>query len=108
MSETVINIAKQFSSFPFGRYKDKSDTSGQAFRDDILIPALEKFDTVTIELDGAQGYGSSFLEETFGGLIRAGFKYVTVKDRICFVSKTDPSLPKEIQGYMTEAQEKMG
>jgi hypothetical protein len=48
--------------------------SGEWFRDDILAPALREAaansEILTIVLDGTSGYGSSFLEEAFGGLIR--------------------------------------
>jgi len=37
----------------------------------MLIPALEQNEEVLVELDGVVGYGSSFLEEAFGGLVRS-------------------------------------
>ena len=68
---TTLSVARQFSRFPGGRFKKISDNSGEAFRDDFLIPALAKDGTVTVDLDGVVGYGSSFLEEVFGGVVRA-------------------------------------
>lgn len=72
MDKTMISIAKQFSETPAGRYAVDGPFSGQAFRDKILYPALMESDYVEVEvdLDGALGYGSSFLEEAFGGLVR--------------------------------------
>lgn len=66
----MISIAKDFSPHPAGRYVTDGPFSGERFRDDLLYPALRDNDRVEIDMDGALGYGSSFLEEAFGGLIR--------------------------------------
>jgi hypothetical protein len=69
-----ISIAQEFNEFPAGRIPDDGPNSGQRFRDDFLAPALK--DAIKnnykleIDLDGTMGYGSSFLDEAFGGLIR--------------------------------------
>jgi hypothetical protein len=63
-----------FARSPGGRFASDGPSSGEAFRDEVLVPALTTAiaagDVLTVELDGTSGYGSSFLEETFGGLIR--------------------------------------
>lgn len=69
---TEIRIAKDYSRYPGGRYRRLGKYSGEEFRDDFLRPALEQGCEVKVVLDGTEGYGSSFLEEAFGGLIRAG------------------------------------
>ena len=73
---TTIRIA-DFAPSPGGRYVADGEFSGEWFRDDILVPALRDAirasTELKVELDGTSGYGSSFLEETFGGLIRKGF-----------------------------------
>jgi hypothetical protein len=70
-----ISIAKDFSRYPAGRSRRDGKFSAEAFREDQLVPALRKAqqtgDTVTVVLDGVFGYSSSFLEETFGGLVRS-------------------------------------
>jgi hypothetical protein len=66
---TEINIARDFSRSPVGRFREDGPHSGQAFREDVLVPSLAKGDVVII-LDGTDGYPSSFLEEAFGGLVR--------------------------------------
>ena len=68
-----IKIATQYSRYPGGRYRRLGKFSGEEFRDDHLIPALKSGDKVIVVLDGTAGYGSSFLEEAFGGLVRNGF-----------------------------------
>lgn len=71
----MIKIASAFSEFPAGRYRADGPYSGQAFREDVLIPALKSsHGTLHVSLDGTLGLGSSFLEEAFGGLVRAGFR----------------------------------
>jgi hypothetical protein len=67
----TITIATDFSDVPSGRFREDGDFNGERFREDYLVPFLEKNEVVHVVLDGAEGYGSSFLEEAFGGLIRA-------------------------------------
>ncbi len=67
-----ISIAKDFSDTPWGRFPSDSQYSGEAFRETLLRPALEKGGTV-VDLDGVEGLGSSFLDEAFGGLVRKGY-----------------------------------
>ena len=69
----TISIGVDFSRVPFGRYLTDSPVSGQRFREDFLTPALkDNQELVTVKLDDAEGYTSSFLDEAFGGLIRNG------------------------------------
>lgn len=65
-----IDISKDFSDVPAGRYKNDGPNSGEQFRKEFLVPALQTDEKVEVLLDGAEGYGSSFLEEAFGGLVR--------------------------------------
>ncbi len=71
MAENVkIDVAKDFGRFPAGRFRSDGRYSGERFRQEFLVPALKKGGIVTVEMDGAAGYGPSFLEEAFGGLVR--------------------------------------
>lgn len=80
MKAIKIDVARDFSDDPFGRYDVDGKFNAASFRDDILIPALkeaiEDGDTkITIDFSGVPiGLGSSFIEEVFGGLIRNNFK----------------------------------
>lgn len=76
-----ISVASDFSDEPYGRFRTDGPDSAERFRDDILIPALRKYDKIIVDLRGAF-YGSSFLEETFGGLIRHGFKHGDLKEKL--------------------------
>ncbi|AHY06957.1 STAS-like domain-containing protein [Serratia plymuthica] len=73
VKSTTISVIDTIGKYPFGRERCDGDASAEEFRDDYLIPALNKYDIVNVELDGVMGYASSFLEEAFGGLVRNGF-----------------------------------
>ncbi len=101
----TINIANDFSRYPYGRYRKYSKTSGEVFREDFLIPALKTHEQVQIELDGTEGYGSSFLDEAFAGLIRTeNLKKEDVLNKLSFISKNDPSLIEEINKYINDTK----
>lgn len=98
--KTVINIAKDFGRYPAGRYLSDGPFSGEAFRDNLLVPALRNgTGEVEIELDGARGLASSFLEEAFGGLVRQGFDPKVLIARLNLHS-SDLSLVEEIREYI--------
>ena len=95
----TINIAKDFSVFPGGRFKEDNEYSAEEFQDTILIPCIKKYDKIIIELDGTRGYSSCFLEEAFCGLIRKGYSKSFIHNHIQFVSSRE-SLIREIQTYI--------
>lgn len=102
-NEVILNIPKVFSRFPSGRTPEDSQYSGQAFREKHLVPSIESADMVVVELDGAVGYGSSFLEEAFGGLVRVcGYTAAILRQRLKLITY-DPSLADEIWSYIEAA-----
>lgn len=104
MTMTHINVSRDFSEYPAGRYRDDGAFSGEVFREDLLVPKLNKFDIVEIDLDGAMGYGSSFLEEAFGGMVRLGkFTRDTLHRKLRFHYKEDPIVIDEIWQYIDSA-----
>ena len=70
-TKTIV-MGLDFSPTPTGRYIKDSPCSGEAFRERVLIPAMKKYEKVKVDLAGTEGYGASFLEEAFGGLVRTG------------------------------------
>lgn len=101
---SVVKIT-DFSPFPAGRYVTDGPYSGQAFRDNILIPQLTENDLVQVDLNGAFGFGSSFLEEAFGGLVRVGkFSLKTLKEKLKINSEDDPLVADEIWLYIESAR----
>ena len=70
MNLKKISIVKDFSKSPYGRYPSDGKWNGQVFRQEILVPALNSYDKVIVDLTGYNRYGRSFIDEAFGGLIR--------------------------------------
>lgn len=99
-----INVAEDFSRYPAGRYEDDGTYSGEVFRKNLLIPSLESREKILILLDGTRGYGSSFLEEAFGGLVREGYDKKLILELLDFES-TDKSLIMEIKDYIEHGDE---
>lgn len=107
----IISIAKDFSTIPGARFPEEGDFSGQDFRNYVLCPALKKAilknEVLTVVLDGTAGLGTSFLEESFGGLIRNDkFSLATLRKYLEFISEEDPDYIAEINQYMSEADAK--
>ena len=106
MESVVINIAKDFSKYPAGRYRADGEFSGEVFRDDHLLPAIKNADEVCINLDGGMGYGSSFLEESFGGLVRKHhISPSLLHNKLKIISDEDPTLINEIWEYIDQAED---
>jgi len=70
----ILNNARTPSprNFPSirGRFKSDGPYSGEAFREEVLKPLLEKCPHITIVLSGANGYGASFLENLLENSVR--------------------------------------
>lgn len=103
---TTIEVAKDFSDVPAGRLKKDGPASGEGFRE-LLLAKLRSSDKVDVVLDGAEGYGSSFLEEAFGGLVRLGlFTADELKKRLNIIARSEPFkiYVTEIWGYIERAK----
>lgn len=99
-----IKVAREFTECPGGRYVKNGPFSGEAFREEYLIPRikeLEEGQRLVVDLDGGDGYGESFLEEAFGGLVRKMGKGVIGKIEI--ISDDEPELKDTIRKYMENA-----
>lgn len=107
MSNKIIDI-KDFSMTPYGRYPSDGPDNGQVFRTKFLLPAFQDpdVDTVTVKLDSVSSgyeYGSSFLEEAFGGLVRdEGIPVADVLKRLEVVTKFSDYVA-EIEMYIERA-----
>ena len=98
-----IHIAQDFSRAPAGRYRNDGPRSGEAFREEFLVPALRKSDKVVVYLDGGEGYGSSFLEEAFGGLVRVSRFTGEELHRLLTVETVDDAWKTEIWVYIDQS-----
>lgn len=80
-------VLKDYCKFMFGRYRSDGNHSGEAFREDVLIPELKKNGTITVDITMDYGLASSSLEEVFGGIVRStGWDADEVLRRVNIVS----------------------
>lgn len=102
-----IKIAKEYSKTPGARYVQDGPFSGEDFRDTILekkyLECLNKKEKLTIDFDGGYGYGTSFLEESFGGLVRKGNDGKKILETMIFISKEEPDLINKVKKYIEDA-----
>lgn len=109
-----IILKKDFSRTPGARNEQESlGFSGEKFREELLFPklkeAIEKNQKLIVNLDGTSGCGPSFLEESFGGLIRINkMDYKEVKAKLEIISNEMPSYKKQIEKYLKNAGEVEG
>lgn len=100
-NEVLIDVAVDFSSTPGGRYKAEGEFSGEEFREKFLEPPIREGKNLAIDLDGPEGFTSSFLEEAFGGLVRIFGKAVVSRFR--FVADAKPHRARKAAGYVQRA-----
>ena len=108
-----IKIATEFTTAPGPRHISEGKFSGEQFRKDILLPkvreAIDRQCVLTVDLDGTSGFGTSFLEESFGGLIREdNLRLRTLKSTMRYISTEEPDLLSEIDEYMEDAEREKG
>lgn len=98
------NVASEFSPFPAGRNVSDGPYSGEGFRNGVLVPIIVSKKRTALILDEVEGFGSSFLEEAFGGLIReCNFSSDDIEAYI-EMRTTDELLLEEIRQYIKDAQ----
>lgn len=90
MEGITINIATDFGRDLGGRWKEYGPFSGEEFYNSILenkfLEAQKDNKKLVIQMDGTNGYPSSFLDQSFGELARRhGVNLVS--DIIVFESK---------------------
>ncbi len=107
--EMKISIARDFSSTPGSRNIFEGAYSGEEFLIKILEPKfqsiLQSDNTIEIDLDGTEGFATSFLEEAFGGLARK-YDPKLVLEKLYFISNDEPLLIEEIKSYIQDARRK--
>jgi len=102
-----LSIARDFSETPGPRSREEGEFSGEEFLDTLLLlkfeQALSGNDKLFVDLDGTEGYATSFLEAAFGGLCRK-FDPGTVLRIIEFKSDDEPRLVTEVRNYIQDAK----
>ena len=107
MDNRIIEV-KKFSITPGSRYRDegKKAHSGEEFREVVLEPQFQEAQKtrskLIVNLDGTIGYGTSWLEEVFGGLTRKYGKE-KVLATLEFISNEEPYLIDDIKQYIENA-----
>ncbi|WP_276682148.1 STAS-like domain-containing protein [Empedobacter brevis] len=73
MDDIKISIL-DFSEYPGPRYKIQGNNSGEQFYEEFIKPnfdkAIKNDKKLIVDLDGAAGFASSFLDEAFGRLTK--------------------------------------
>ena len=102
-----LKISSDFSETPGARYYSDGHDSGEEFYEKILShafkEALDEGVTLTIDLDGTEGYATSFLDEAFVRLTREYGKDNVLK-HIKIVSNEEPDWIDEINSYIKDAE----
>jgi hypothetical protein len=75
-----FNVGQEFSLDPSGRFEsdnNRNGNDGSSFREQYLrekIKSLGQGERLTVILDdGVESYGSSFLTESFAGMVKFGY-----------------------------------
>lgn len=111
----TLTVATDFSRTPGVRTLSEGDFSGEVFLSNYLYPrfaeAVRQGQILTINLDGTAGYATSFLEASFGGLVRGdtaqgipATDLRTAQRHLKLVCTDDPYLLEEINEYMQDAE----
>lgn len=107
LEKLQLNISKDFSRTPGPRKREEGEYSGQEFLETVLRPrfqeAVARSTTLHVNLDGAAGYPTSFLEASFGGLTRE-FGAELVSKHLELTCTDEPYLEEEIRKYIREAR----
>lgn len=109
----VLSVGREFSRTPGSRYPKEGPFSGEEFRTKLLAPrlrdAIAAGSELVVNLDGTAGYGTSFLEESFGGLVRIDrLREPALKKVLRFVSNEEPYLVDDLWAYIHEAEVRFG
>lgn len=107
--KSIFCIASEFGKTPSARKEDEGKLSGIELRrilKGLIRQTIDANQQLTIDMDGTAGYGTSFLEEVFGGLIRVeGFNQTELEKYIVIKSLEDPDLEEEIWEDIRDAEE---
>jgi hypothetical protein len=107
MTLVELSVAKEFSETPGPRKREEGEHSGEEFLETLLRPrfktAIASGTKLHVNLDGAAGYPTSFLEAAFGALARE-FGPAAVEEHLEFTTNDEPYLRDEILKYIREAK----
>lgn len=105
----IVKVSDKFP-YPGSRFIKLGPQSGEAFKNYLHKHLTNCYGSdfskninneFIVDLDGTIGYGSSFLEEGFGGLIRMGVP-ASIVLKIKVVSNEEPELVGDIKEYIED------
>ena len=103
-----FKVATEFYKRPLGRNRNQGTYTGEAFREDHLVPLLKRLspgEKLSLDFTGVTMNGSSFLEEAFGGLIRNhNYSRQDLETLLEFSFPRRPSLEQKVWQYISDAQ----
>lgn len=103
-----IKIKTEFTFTPGARDYDDGKESGQEFYEKLLKDrfqeALDQGVKLKVDLDGVEGYPSSFLSESFG-LLGNEFGGRVVWSNLIIVSNEVPKYIRKIEEYVFKKRE---
>ena len=95
-----IDIGKDFSLVTGGRRRDSGEHSAEAFRDDLLVPALRQGGQVIVSINGPS-YSMAWLEEAFGTLQDLGFSRDDLSARLVSKRTATTAIPPKRSGAIS-------
>lgn len=102
-----IKVSSDFSMYPGARYYTDGEFSGQEFFDKLLDPkfeeALNNKEILCVNLDGTNGFASSFLDESFRRL-REKYGEEKVQKNLSIISNEFPKYITKINDAMYGAK----
>lgn len=101
----TIKIA-DFTKYPVGRKKKPGVKSGEEFRTEYLVDPIKNGEKVFVDMDDTLGYGSSFLDEAFGGLLRPPHNFTIEQVMECIELTGPQEYVDEANQYIKEQSER--
>lgn len=96
----TLSVLDCFAEFTGLRHCDISENSGEQFYHEKLNSAfkeaLDSKEKLQLELDGVDGYASSFLDEALGNLVY-DFTLKVVRENVIIVSNQEPHWKEMIE-----------
>lgn len=93
----------EFTDTPGVGYRDLGTFSGEQFLDEYLLPkyqqALKEECNLLVDLDGTGGYGPSFIEVAFKGLVEKT-KDKKIKERLIVSFEDDPQMRRKLWKFV--------
>jgi len=99
----VYRFSKSFARFPGGRLINEGPNSGEQFLRDVLLPYFKKGEPVTLDLIGAGGFSTGFLDGSFGefAALHSAEEFFELFE---IRADDDPGLEDEIRECMERAE----